>query len=351
MSEEQSRHLDQGDPEDDFQPPDLRPLRALAEREELADARARLADGLGHPLPSGDPNAPLARGMAAALTEAGFTLHNCAPDHPQYRLGGVCVLPIPGRHNPDGQGGIAVSWTTHNLLTLDWDRGREHHDTQQTMNRALASVLKALGYQVGPFGTGGASLVTEPRRGGPMTTPPDPALTGTSVSTADRAIRASATVAVLGVAGIAAYISYWHAYEVISAHGESGVTARLEPATIDGLVYCSSMVVLYAARHQLHVPALARWLLGLGIAATLAANLAHGWSHGPIGATVAAWPAASLVGSYELLLWLIRTASAGATTREPGLYHVDKPADQLVPGLRLVTGIDGPSWTGGLPPV
>jgi len=76
MSEEQSRHLDQSDPEDDFQAPDLRPLRALAEREELADARARLADGLGHPLPAGDPNAPLARDVAAALTEAGFTLHN-----------------------------------------------------------------------------------------------------------------------------------------------------------------------------------------------------------------------------------------------------------------------------------
>jgi hypothetical protein len=137
------------------------------------------------------------------------------------------------------------------------------------------------------------------------------------VNATDRAIRASATVAVLGVAGIAAYISYWHAYEVISAHGESGVTARLEPATIDGLVYCSSMVVLYAARHRLRVPALARWLLALGIVATLSANLAHGWSHGPIGATVAAWPAASLVGSYELLLWLIRTAASGALAREP----------------------------------
>jgi hypothetical protein len=30
MAEEQSRHLGQGDPEDDFQPPDLRPLRELA---------------------------------------------------------------------------------------------------------------------------------------------------------------------------------------------------------------------------------------------------------------------------------------------------------------------------------
>ena len=71
------------------------------------------------------------------------------------------------------------------------------------------------------------------------------------MSAADRAIRVSTAAAVLGVAGIAAYVSYWHAFEVVRAHGESGVTARLEPATIDGLVYSSSMVVLYAARHQL----------------------------------------------------------------------------------------------------
>jgi hypothetical protein len=137
------------------------------------------------------------------------------------------------------------------------------------------------------------------------------------VSGADRVIRVSTAVAVLGVAGIAAYVSYWHPYEVVRAHGESGVTARLEPATIDGLVYASSMVVLYAARHRLAVPALARWLLALGIVATLAANVAHGWPDGPIGAAVAAWPAASLVGSYELLLWLVRTAAPGAVTSEP----------------------------------
>jgi hypothetical protein len=44
-------------------------------------------------------------------------------------------------------------------------------------------------------------------------------------------------------------------------------------------------------------PSLARWLLALGIAATLTANMAQGWSHGPVGAVIAAWPAVSLVGS------------------------------------------------------
>jgi hypothetical protein len=161
------------------------------------------------------------------------------------------------------------------------------------------------------------------------------------MNAADRAIRVSATVAVLGVAVIAAYISYWHAYEVIRAHGETGVTARLEPATIDGLVYCSSVVILYAARHQLRAPALACWLLGLGIVATLAANLAHGWSHGPIGATVAAWPAASLIGSYELMLWLIRTASANAQDRVPAPDHMGRHTARPVPDLQLVPNING----------
>ena len=135
----------------------------------------------------------------------------------------------------------------------------------------------------------------------------------------DRAIRLSTAAAVLAVAGIAAYVSYWHAYAVVRAHGESGITARLEPTTIDGLVYASSMVVLYAARHRVPVPSLARWLLGLGIAATLTANMAQGWSHGPVGAVVAAWPAVSLVGSYELLVWLIRTS--GALERGPSAEH------------------------------
>ena len=131
----------------------------------------------------------------------------------------------------------------------------------------------------------------------------------------DTAIRVSTALAVLTVAGIAAYMSYWHAYAVVCAHGESGITARLEPATIDDLVYASSIVTLYAARHRLPVPGLARWLLGLGIAATLAANVAQGWPHGLVGATVAAWPAVSLVGSYELLVWIIRTAAADGSAR------------------------------------
>jgi hypothetical protein len=47
------------------------------------------------------------------------------------------------------------------------------------------------------------------------------------------------------------------------------------PLTVDGLIYTSSMVMLNSALRGTLVPALARWLLGLGISATLAANAAH----------------------------------------------------------------------------
>ena len=80
------------------------------------------------------------------------------------------------------------------------------------------------------------------------------------------------------------------------------------------------MVVLYAARHRVPVPSLARWLLTLGIAATLTANMAQGWSHGPLGAVIAAWPTVSLVGSYELLVWLIRTS--GPVGRGRAVEHL-----------------------------
>ena len=165
---------------------------------------------------------------------------------------------------------------------------------------------------------------------------------------ADRAIRVSTAIAVLAVAGVAAYVSYWHAYAVVCAHGETGVTARLEPATIAGLVYASSMVNLYAARHRLPVPALARWLLVLGIVATLAANMAQGWSHGPVGAVIAAWPAVSLVGSYELLVWIIRTAAAGDLVRGPVADHSGPQADHSGTSLRLAGAQEPDAGSGNL---
>jgi Protein of unknown function (DUF2637) len=143
------------------------------------------------------------------------------------------------------------------------------------------------------------------------------------MSCVDRLIRWSTAFAVLGVAAVAAVASYEHAYDLVRAHGESGWTARLVPLTVDGLIYASSMVMLDSARRKIPVPALARWLLGLGIAATLAANIAQGMGHGLAGAAVAAWPAVALVGSYELLMMVIRTSQAPADGTPETKHHAD----------------------------
>jgi hypothetical protein len=122
------------------------------------------------------------------------------------------------------------------------------------------------------------------------------------------------------------------------------------PLTLDGLACASSVVMLDAARRKTPVPVLARWFLGLGlgVAATLATNVAHGLGHGPAGAAVAAWPAVALVGSRELLMMVIRGSQAlrdgvsGSTSIPDPLsgQAAEALADQLaadrVPSIRAI---------------
>ena len=61
-----------------------------------------------------------------------------------------------------------------------------------------------------------------------------------------------------------AVISYQHAYDLVRSHGESGVTARLLPFTVDGLIWAASMVVLDASRRNQPIPRLAAWRLAPG---------------------------------------------------------------------------------------
>jgi hypothetical protein len=143
----------------------------------------------------------------------------------------------------------------------------------------------------------------------------------------DRLIRITTALAVATVAAVAAVISYRHAYELVSTHGETGVTARLVPFTVDGLILAASMLTLDANRRHQRVPPLARWCLGAGILATTGANLAHGLGHGPIGALVSAWPAVALAGSFELLMTLIRTERLAGAERVPG--NPISPANQI----------------------
>ena len=89
---------------------------------------------------------------------------------------------------------------------------------------------------------------------------------------------------------------------------------------------------------------------GLGIAATLAANVSHGLGHGVIGAGVATWPAVALVGSYELLMLIIHGAQMPAVAlsaheeapmsdplgeRAAVVFAADLAADR-VPSIRAI---------------
>ncbi|WP_307827780.1 DUF2637 domain-containing protein [Planomonospora sp. ID82291] len=156
-------------------------------------------------------------------------------------------------------------------------------------------------------------------------------------------IRAVTTAVVVLLAAVAAVVSYRHAFEVVTAYGEAGFTAYLVPLTIDGAIFASSMVMLDCARRGLPVPPLARWTLGLGILATLAANVAHGWAHGPVGAIVAAWPAVALVLSYELLMGLIRR---GATVGVSPMVAEDASTTRVTRGVAEAVAVPAESVTG-----
>ena len=132
------------------------------------------------------------------------------------------------------------------------------------------------------------------------------------------------------MAAVAAIISYQNAYERVRSHGEAGVTARLLPFTVHGLIWAASIVVLGASRRNRPVPRLAAWSLGAGHRGHGRCNLPHGVGHGPVGALVSAWPALALVGSFELLMMLIRIGR-GTRTGEAEL----EPVHQVVPPLYM----------------
>jgi hypothetical protein len=167
--------------------------------------------------------------------------------------------------------------------------------------------------------------------------------------TGDKAIRWSTIAAVAAVALVAGFVSYRHALQVVTVHGETGLLARAYPLTIDGLIYAASMVLLNAARRALDRPKLAYVALALGIAATLAANIAAGLAYGAVGAIVAAWPAPALVISYELLMLVIRTSAAPVPGGVPDGFaslngHAEAAAELFaaeleagrVPGIRAI---------------
>ncbi|WP_242911535.1 DUF2637 domain-containing protein [Actinomadura terrae] len=130
-------------------------------------------------------------------------------------------------------------------------------------------------------------------------------------------IRVSTAATTIGIAAVAAVVSYRHAYDVVMDHGEPKGTAVLVPLCVDGLVYAAGMVHLDSARRGQTAGLLAWAALGLGIGATIAVNVLHGLAAGPVGAVVAAWPAVTLVLVVELLMGMIRQSRDASDDATP----------------------------------
>ena len=111
---------------------------------------------------------------------------------------------------------------------------------------------------------------------------------------------------VCAVAAFAAVVSYSHIYGLGRAHGQDGTAARLLPLSVDGLILASSLVLLHEARNGRDAPGLARFMLWLGIAATIGANIAYGAGYVLLRALISAWPAVPFIGSVEIAMQQVR---------------------------------------------
>ena len=113
-------------------------------------------------------------------------------------------------------------------------------------------------------------------------------------------------------------VSYSHIYGLGRAHGQDGTAARLLPLSVDGLILAASLVLLHEARNDRDAPRLARFMLWLGIGATIGANIAYGARYGLLGALISAWPAVAFIGTVEIVMQFVRRARGPqAATRVP----------------------------------
>ena len=147
----------------------------------------------------------------------------------------------------------------------------------------------------------------------------------------DRVIRFATAAVVCAVAAFAAVVSYSHIYGLGRAHGQDGTAARLLPLSVDGLILAASLVLLHEARNGRDAPRLARFMLWLGIGATIGANIADGAGYGLLGALISAWPAVAFIGSVEIAMQQVRRARLPrAASSVPAVPRVPGDVEQAV---------------------
>lgn len=93
-------------------------------------------------------------------------------------------------------------------------------------------------------------------------------------------------------------------------------------------------------------PWLARFMLALAVAATLAANVGYGLPFGVTGALISGWPAIAFVGSVEMVIGLVRRSRQDASESGPGAHRQAAPESD-----RVLYGSAHPERSPGAPRV
>lgn len=126
--------------------------------------------------------------------------------------------------------------------------------------------------------------------------------------------RMTAILGVATVAATAAVISFSHVQALARTAGEPELTAWLLPLSIDGAIAAAAAVVLADSKAGRRTTPLTWLMLALGLAASLAANIASAqptWT----ARAVAAWPPIALALGIEVLASMSRRSGPVAPAR------------------------------------
>jgi hypothetical protein len=119
---------------------------------DLGDQLDRLSEEWDELVTDDDALTTLVVEVGAALVEAGLPLHDCNGGG---AAGGVCLSPGPAL------AGVLVTWHQHDRMSVQQVRGAAVETVvQRTMNATVAHLLRTMGFEVEPFGSGDCWMVT-----------------------------------------------------------------------------------------------------------------------------------------------------------------------------------------------
>jgi Protein of unknown function (DUF2637) len=119
------------------------------------------------------------------------------------------------------------------------------------------------------------------------------------------------------IVGVMAAVSYDHEYLLASRNGQAGWVSDLLPVSVDGLIVVASVAFLWGGAQkvgQLWRPAT---VLGVGVAATVSANLLASLNYWWLRPAVSAWSGIAIVAVADVGMWFVAARRKLAAPDEP----------------------------------